>query len=105
MKKVLVAVALLLSVSSFSGVFAAEANVDSVAICCVQATQDEYTNIEISDVPDVVKAAIEKAYPGQTIKSAAVAEKEGVKTYKLVLASTEGTESTVIFNDKGEEIK
>nr|WP_129732120.1 hypothetical protein [Parabacteroides goldsteinii] len=102
MKKVLVAMAMMMGVGSFSA-FAAETSVDSVACC--QSTQDEYTKIEVSEVPDAVKAAVEKAYEGQTIKEASVAEKDGTKTYKLVITSAEGTESTVIFNDKGEEVK
>ena len=52
-----------------------------------------------------MKSAVEKAYEGQTIKEASVEEKDGAKTYKLVIATAEGTESTVTFNDKGEEIK
>ena len=59
----------------------------------------------MADVPEVVKTAVEKAYAGQTIKEASVAEKDGAKTYKLVIATAEGTESTVTFNDKGEEVK
>lgn len=104
MKKVLVAMAVMMSVGSFSA-FAAEKGLNSMEVCCVQSTQDEYTKIDVASVPDAVKAGVEKAYAGQTIKEAAVAEKEGVKTYKLVIVSTEGTESTVIFNDKGEEVK
>lgn len=102
MKKVLVAMAVMMSVGCMSAM-AAETNVDTVACC--QSAQDEYTKVEVADVPEVVKSAVEKAYADQTIKEASVAEKEGVKTYKLVLTSQEGTESTVTFNDKGEEIK
>ena len=80
-----------------------ETSVDSVACC--QSTQDEYTKVAVADVPEVVKTAVEKAYAGQTIKEASVAEKDGAKTYKLVIATAEGTESTVTFNDKGEEVK
>lgn len=102
MKKVLVVMAMIMGVGCMSAI-AAEASVDSVACC--QATQDEYAKIEVSAVPDAVKSAVEKAYEGQTIKEASVAEKDGAKTYKLVIATAEGTESTVTFNDKGEEIK
>ena len=102
MKKVLAVMAMVMSVGCMSAI-AAETSVDSVACC--QSTQDEYVKIEVSAVPDVVKSAVEKAYTGQTIKEASVAEKDGAKIYKLVLASAEGTESTVVFNDKGEEIK
>ncbi|WP_304245997.1 hypothetical protein [Parabacteroides gordonii] len=102
MKKVLVVMAMIMGVGCMSAI-AAETSVDSVACC--QATQDEYVKIEVSAVPDAVKSAVEKAYEGQTIKEASVAEKDGAKTYKLVIATAEGTESTVTFNDKGEEIK
>ena len=102
MKKVLVVMAMIMGVGCMSAI-AAETSVDSVACC--QATQDEYAKIEVSAVPDAVKSADEKAYEGQTIKEASVAEKDGAKTYKLVIATAEGIESTVTFNDKGEEIK
>ena len=102
MKKVLVVMAMAMSVGCMSAI-AAETSINS-AICC-QSTQDEYTKIEVSAIPDVVKKAVEEAYPGQTIKEASEAEKDGAKTYKLVLVSAEETESTVIFNEKGEEIK
>lgn len=102
MKKVLVAMAMMMGVGCMSAM-AAETSVDSVACC--QFAQDEYTKVEVADVPEVVTSAVEKAYAGQTIKEASVAEKDGAKTYKLVITSTEGTDSTVTFNDKGEEIK
>lgn len=104
MKKVLVAVAIMMGVGSFSA-FAAETSVETIAVASVQSTEDEYTKVEVKDVPEVVTQAVEKAYAGQTIKEASVAEKEGAKLYKLVLATAEGTESTVTFNDKGEEVK
>lgn len=102
MKKVLVAMAMMMGVGCMSAM-AAETSVDSVACC--QSAQDEYTKVEVADVPEVVTSAVEKTYAGQTIKEASVAEKDGAKTYKLVITSTEGTDSTVTFNDKGEEIK
>lgn len=102
MKKVLVVMAMVMGVGCMSAI-AAEASVNAVAVC--QASQDEYKKIKVTEIPDVVKGAVEKAYVGQTIKEASVAEKDGTKTYKLVIATAEGTESTVTFNDKGEEVK
>ena len=72
MKKVLVVMAMVMGVGCMSAI-AAETSVDSVACC--QASQDEYKKIEVTEVPDVVKSAVEKAYAGQTIKEASVAEK------------------------------
>ena len=89
MKKVLVVMAMVMGVGCMSAI-AAEASVNAVAVC--QASQDEYKKIEVTEIPDVVKEA-------------SVAEKDGTKTYKLVIATAEGTESTVTFNDKGEEVK
>lgn len=103
MKKVLVSMVVMMSLCSVS-VFAADKSVREV-MASSQSTQDEYTKIEVTEVPDVVKKGVEKAYAGQTIKEASVAQKEEAKTYKLVLTSTEGLESTVVFNDKGEEVK
>ncbi|RHJ78556.1 hypothetical protein [Parabacteroides sp. AM08-6] len=104
MKKVLVVMAVMLGVGCVSA-SALETSEDSVKTCCSQATQDKYTKIEISEIPEVVKTGVEKAYPDQTIKEASVAEKDGAKTYKLVITSKEGTESSVVFNEKGEEVK
>ena len=51
--------------------------------------------------------AVAKAYPNQTLKGAAVRQDEesGTWIYKLTLESEDGTESAVLFTDKGEEIK
>ena len=57
MKKVLVVMAMVMGVGCMSAI-AAETSVDSVACC--QSTQDEYTKIEVADVPEVVKTAVEK---------------------------------------------
>lgn len=103
MKKVLVAMAMLMSVGYMSAMDAETSVKDSVACC--KSAQDKCTKVEVKDVPEAVKSAVEKAYAGQTIKEASVAEKEGVKTYKLVIVSKEGTESKVTFNEKGEEVK
>lgn len=104
MKKVLAVMAVMMGIGCVSAI-ALETVGNTTVTCCSQAAQDEYTKIEVSEVPEVVKVAVEKAYSGQTIKEASVAEKEGAKSYKLVITSTEGTDSTVVFNDKGEEVK
>ena len=58
MKKVLVVMAMVMGVGCMSAI-AAETSVDSVACC--QSTQDEYTKVEVADVPEVVKTAVEKS--------------------------------------------
>ena len=85
MKKVLVAVVLMMGIGSFSA-FAAETSVDSV------------------DLPGVVTQSIEKSYPDSVIQEVYVAEKTEGKLFKVILV-IEGKEAIAIFNEKGEEMK
>lgn len=67
---------------------------------------NEFTPIEVKDLPAAVQEAITKNYAESTIKEAAVENKEdGTKTYKVVLTDKEGTESTVLFSESGEVLK
>ena len=54
-----------------------------------QAPQDEYTKVEVKDLPEAVAQAIAKSYEGATIKEAYVAEKETGKVYKVILTTKE----------------
>ena len=92
MKKVLVAVALVMGLGS-SVAFAQEVSNTPVVENQTQAPQDEYTKVEVKDLPEAVAQAIAKSYEGATIKEAYVAEKET------------GQEVTVLLNEKGEEVK
>ena len=95
MKKVLVAVVLMMGIGSFSA-FAAEISVDSVVIACVK--------VEVKDLPGVVTQSIEKSYPDSVIQEVYVAEKTEGKLFKVILL-IEGKEAIAIFNEKGEEMK
>ncbi|GHC46129.1 hypothetical protein [Ulvibacter litoralis] len=77
----------------------------------LQAPADDvqdFKDVKASDVPQEVKASVEKTYKGATISSAAKNDK-GV--YKLVLTAgsdatdLESTNQTVYLNSKGEFIK
>ena len=70
-----------------------------------QAPQDEYTKVEVKDLPEAVAQAIAKSYEGATIKEAYVAEKETGKVYKVILTTKDAQEVTVLLNEKGEEVK
>ena len=62
-------------------------------------TVNDFTPIEVKDLPAAVQEAITKNYADLTIKEASVEAKEdGTKTYKVVLTDKEGTESTVLFS-------
>lgn len=74
---------------------------------CVTVTMiNDFTPIEVKDLPAAVQEAITKNYAESTIKEAAVeANEDGTKTYKVVLTDEEGTESTVLFSESGEVLK
>ena len=101
MKKLFVAVALVMGLGT-SVAFADNFMVDSVTITMI----NDFTPIEVKDLPAAVQEAITKNYAESTIKDAAVvANEDGTKTYKVVLTDKEGTESTVLFSESGEVLK
>ena len=102
MKKLFVAAALLMSMGT-SGMFA---NIPNNIDIAINAVMDDYTSIELKDVPQAIKDTVAKNYEGNAIKEAYVKmDEDGNKTYKIVLIDAEETESVVLFNDKGEEVK
>ena len=103
MKKVLVAVALVMGLGS-SVAFAQEVINTSVEMQA-QVPQDEFTKIDVKELPEAVAQAVAKNYEGATIKEAYVAEKESGKVYKVILTTKDSQEVTVLMNEKGEEVK
>ena len=101
MKKLFVAVALIMGLGTSAAI------ADGVKTCAnTVAVADEYTQIELNDIPQIIKDAVAKNYAGSAIKEAYVKTcEEGIKHYKLVLVNAEQTENTVCFNEKGDEIK
>ena len=105
MKKVLVAVALVMGLGS-SVAFAQEViKSTSVVEMQAQAPQDDFTKIDPKDLPEAVVQALAKSYEGASIKEAYVAEKESGKVYKVLLTTSDSQEVTVLMNEKGEEVK
>ena len=101
MKKSFVAVALVIGL----GTTVAFAENLTSGVETVMAVND-FTPIEVKDLPAAVQEAITKNYAESTIKEAAVeANEDGTKTYKVVLTDEEGTESTVLFSESGEVLK
>tara|TARA_A100001518_G_C1176620_1_gene26213 strand:+ start:53 stop:391 length:339 start_codon:yes stop_codon:yes gene_type:complete len=66
------------------------------------AVQEGFQKIETSNVPDAVKAAVQKDFEGASIAEAYINKK---KEFKLVLESEGGEAKTVYANAKGEWIK
>lgn len=102
MKKLVLAVAFVMG-TGVSTVFAG--NTLPVASETVTIIND-FTPVEVKDLPAAVQEAVTKNYPEATIKEAsAEAKEDGTKTYKVVLTDKEGTESTVLFSESGEVLK
>ena len=99
MKKLLVAVALVLGLGS-SVAFAQEVSNTPAVETQTQAPQDE-----VKDLPEAVTQAIAKSYEDATIKEAYVAEKETGKVYKVILTTKDAQEVTVLLNEKGETVE
>lgn len=101
MKKLFVAVALVMGV----GTSVAFAGNMSTNVCAV-ASINEFKPVDVKDLPQVVQDAIKKDYADLLVKEAAVEEnEEGGKTYKVVLVNQDNEESTVYYNENGEELK
>ena len=102
MKKLFVAVALVMGLGTS---VALASNVCANNVETVIST-DEYVQIELKLVPQAITDAVAKNYEGNTIKEAHVKTAEdGTKTYKIILIDGEDTETIVLFNEKGEEVK
>lgn len=63
----------------------------------------EYQPIDAKDLPEAIQAVLLKDYAGYSFKSAAVkTDEQGVKTYKVILVNSEGADTELLFNEKGE---
>lgn len=100
MKKLFVAVALFMGLGT-SVTMANNIGVNTEVTVMV----NEYTPVDLKDVPQAIKDAVAKNYANSAIKEAHVKTAEdGTKTYKIILVDAEQTETPVLFSENGEEI-
>ena len=64
----------------------------------VASVQDSFTEVEVSDLPEVITTAVTKNYPTSKINKAYVNE---AKQYKLEVALQDGTTGTLYSDAKG----
>lgn len=102
MKKVLVALAMIMGIGS-SVVFAQEVNNQTVTEA--QVPQDEFVKMNPTELPQVVMQTLAKDYENSSVKEAYVKEKDGAKIYKVIIIAQNGQETEVILNEKGEAVK
>ena len=99
MKRVFFALALVMGLGT---TVAFASSLSSPEITAVTNVND-FTPIEIKDLPKAVQDALAKSYKDFTVKAAAVeAAEDGTSVYQITLVNTEGEESVVSFNEKGE---
>ena len=105
MKKVLVALAMVMGLGSSVAFAYVVSGTQSVE----QNPQDEFTKVEVKDLPQAVMNVLAKDYEGAVIKEAFISEKETGKIYKVVLTITKENQSTeevtVLLNEKGETVE
>lgn len=104
MKKVLVAVALVMGLGN-SVAFAQEINNATAVETTAQAPQYEFTKMDAKDLPTEVMNALVKSYEGVSIKEAYVAVGESGKVCKVTLTTKDAKEVTSLMNEKDEEVK
>lgn len=102
MKKVLVALAMILGVGS-SAAFAQEVKTEVVTEA--QASQDEFVKMDPAQLPQEVLQALSTEHEGSSVKEAYVKEKDGAKIYKVIITGKDGMDTEVILNEKGEAVK
>lgn len=68
---------------------------------------NDFTPVELKDLPMEVQESLAKNFPGATLKTAAVSADEETQTatYKVTLEDAEGHETTVLLSDKGDVIQ
>ncbi len=83
----------------------AQTSDSATSMTLIQAA-DEFTPIDLKDLPQAVQDGIAKNFPGSTAKDAAVATDEATQTstYKITLTDANGNEQTALLSDKGEVI-
>lgn len=100
MKKVLVALAMILGAGS-SVAFAQEVKTEVVA----QTPQDEFVKMDPAKLPQAVLQALSTEHEGSSVKEAYVKEVDGAKIYKVIITGKDGMDIEVILNEKGEAVK
>ncbi|WP_165750582.1 hypothetical protein [Cellulophaga sp. Z1A5H] len=99
MKKLILA-----SVFTFVG-FTAFAQPSETAVeetVIVSATQDGFSEIEMSELPEAVATAVSSNYPSATIDKAHVNDQ---KQYKLEVSLEDGTSGTLYADENGNWIE
>ncbi|WP_297907315.1 hypothetical protein [uncultured Parabacteroides sp.] len=67
--------------------------------------QDKFYPVEVTDMPQVLRDAINISYEGYMVKSVEVSNNSTFVKYKVVLVSRNGKIYKVYFDDRGHVVK
>lgn len=67
--------------------------------------QDKFYPIEVADMPQVLRDAVNVSYEGYLVKSVEVSNNSTFVKYKVVLLSKNGKIYKVYFDDRGHVVK
>lgn len=67
--------------------------------------QDKFYPIEVTDMPQILRDAVNTSYEGCLVKSVEVSDNSTFVKYKVVLASRNGKIYKVYFDDRGHVVK
>lgn len=102
MKKLVFAVAFVMGL----GTTVAFAENNAPVEVSVVSTVNDFTPIEVKDLPQAVQDALAEKYKDFTVKEAAVQVNEDeTSTYQVTLTDADGNETVVMFNEQGEVIE
>lgn len=102
MKKVLVALTMILAVGS-SVAFAQTVN--NAIVAETQVPQEDFVKMDPANLPQAVMQTLAKEYEGTSVKEAYEKGTDEAKVYKVIVTAQDGTETTVVLNAKGETVK
>ena len=71
----------------------------------VQRAQEEFTKIEVQELPAEVQQAVERDFAGATIAEAYVKDHEGTQKFKLKVSTAEGEDKELYADAEGNWIE
>lgn len=67
--------------------------------------QEDWQSIQAAELPPEVQAALERDFADANLSKALVTDKDGVKTYKLVITTADGNTKKLYADAQGNWIK
>ena len=107
MKRVFFALALVMGLGTTVAFASNLSSTEVTTVTNVKVTNvNDFTPVEVKDLPKAVQDVLANSYKDFTIKAAAVETAEdGTSVYQITMVNAEGEESVVLFNEKGEVVK